>query len=194
MQSTKKAPLRKEDGTLAAGDDAATIAQSAAGPNTTQPVRCTPSVCGGELVFIWISCLLLYLPWRCCSFLTIYCSLSSSHLFPLFPHTTPHTLLLFSSHLILKIWICPATSLLRTVTLNFACVAGLLKGRGRWGPSDKRGQQREQGKKKKVNSNWKRAAWEPGTCFHSAFFEKLFVVLFFVQLSYMTAMYLTPKM
>ena len=150
MQSTKKAPLRKEDGTLAAGDDAATIAQSAAGPNTTQPVRCTPSVCGGELVFIWISCLLLYLPWRCCSFLTIYCSLSSSHLFPLFPHTTPHTLLLFSSHLILKIWICPATSLLRTVTLNFACVAGLLKGRGRWGPSDKRGQQREQGKKKRL--------------------------------------------
>ncbi|KAM7386713.1 hypothetical protein PAMA_009368 [Pampus argenteus] len=34
MQSTKKAPIRKEDGT-AAGDDATTIAQSA-GPNTTQ--------------------------------------------------------------------------------------------------------------------------------------------------------------
>lgn len=38
MQSTKKAPLRKEDGTTAAGDDAATIAQPA-GPNVTQPVR-----------------------------------------------------------------------------------------------------------------------------------------------------------
>lgn len=37
MQSTKKAPLRKEDGTTAAGDDVATIAQSA-GPNTPQPV------------------------------------------------------------------------------------------------------------------------------------------------------------
>ena len=37
MQSTKKAPLRKEDGTTAAGDDVATIAQSA-GPNATQPV------------------------------------------------------------------------------------------------------------------------------------------------------------
>lgn len=38
MQSTKKAPLRKEDGTMAAADDVATIAQSA-GPNMTQPVR-----------------------------------------------------------------------------------------------------------------------------------------------------------
>lgn len=35
MQSTKKAPLRKEDGTTAAGDDATTIAQTAV-PNTTQ--------------------------------------------------------------------------------------------------------------------------------------------------------------
>lgn len=40
MQSTKKAPLRKEDGTTAAGDDAATITQTA-GPNATQPVRPT---------------------------------------------------------------------------------------------------------------------------------------------------------
>ncbi|XP_035470343.1 GTP-binding protein 1 isoform X2 [Scophthalmus maximus] len=38
MQSTKKAPLRKEDGTAAAGEDAATIAQSAV-PNTTQPPK-----------------------------------------------------------------------------------------------------------------------------------------------------------
>ncbi|KAE8283223.1 GTP-binding protein 1 [Larimichthys crocea] len=38
MQSTKKAPLRKEDGTTAAGDDAATIAQPA-GPNVTQPPK-----------------------------------------------------------------------------------------------------------------------------------------------------------
>ena len=39
MQSTKKAPLRKEDGTTAASDDVATIAQSANIPNVTQPVR-----------------------------------------------------------------------------------------------------------------------------------------------------------
>lgn len=37
MQSTKKAPLRKEDGTTAAADDVATIAQSG-GSSTTQPV------------------------------------------------------------------------------------------------------------------------------------------------------------
>ncbi|KAF1379371.1 hypothetical protein PFLUV_G00175370 [Perca fluviatilis] len=37
MQSTKKAPLRKEDGTTAASDDVATIAQSANIPNVTQP-------------------------------------------------------------------------------------------------------------------------------------------------------------
>ncbi|XP_074552296.1 GTP-binding protein 1 isoform X1 [Halichoeres trimaculatus] len=37
MQSTKKAPLRKEDGTAAAGDDAATIAPSAGPTMATQP-------------------------------------------------------------------------------------------------------------------------------------------------------------
>ncbi|KAA8584991.1 hypothetical protein FQN60_003685 [Etheostoma spectabile] len=37
MQSTKKAPLRKEDGTTATSDDVATIAQSANIPNVTQP-------------------------------------------------------------------------------------------------------------------------------------------------------------
>lgn len=37
MQSTKKAPLRKEEGTTAAGEDVATIAQTT-GPNAAQQV------------------------------------------------------------------------------------------------------------------------------------------------------------
>lgn len=58
MQSTKKAPLRKEDGTTAAGEDVATIAQTA-GPNTTQPVNtvlykyCVRSFYCGILVFLF---------------------------------------------------------------------------------------------------------------------------------------------
>lgn len=56
MQSTKKAPLRKEDGTVVAGDDVGAAAQPAAS-NSTQPVShkslkvlklyavCTDSVC-----------------------------------------------------------------------------------------------------------------------------------------------------
>lgn len=169
MQSTKKAPLRKEDGTVAAGDDAATIAQSAAGPNTTQPVRYTPSVCGSELVFfldflsltVPAPTLLLFSNYLLLSVLLPFVSFVPSH------HPTYTAFIL--SHLILKMWICPTTSLLRTVSLNFACVAGLLKGRGRWGPSDKRGQQREQGKKRFIQTE--KAVWEPGTYFHSAFWE-----------------------
>lgn len=38
MQSTKKAPFRKEEGTMVAGDDGASIAQPG-GLTTTQPVR-----------------------------------------------------------------------------------------------------------------------------------------------------------
>ncbi|KAM6905038.1 GTP-binding protein 1 isoform 2-T2 [Xenentodon cancila] len=38
MQSTKKTPLRKEDGTVVTGDDGATIAQPP-GPNTSQPPK-----------------------------------------------------------------------------------------------------------------------------------------------------------
>lgn len=93
MQSTKKAPLRKEDGTATAGDDAATIAQSAAGPNTTQLVRYTVTQTSVFFLDFLSYCVLALTLLLFSNLSTALCP--PAICFPLFCRTTPHILLLF---------------------------------------------------------------------------------------------------
>lgn len=135
MQSTKKAPLRKEDGTMAATDDGATIAQSA-GPNMTQVVRSTlwrDIYCGSHRrvpLSTWP--LSLYMP------LTFLCFSNSTLGFPLFllcllpPNTSHCDLILFHPN-----FNCQITA---SQTLLLLCVHGWLpKGEGDEDPQIKEG-------------------------------------------------------
>lgn len=147
MQSTKKAPQRKEDGAAVAGDDGATIAPPA-GVNMTQLVRHlyvndkVQRICSCPVVLFSNSLL---------------CSALSSPVFsiPSFPSTfnTPGANSSFSPPRLFvhpEFFQSPAPNTAcnthtRALRLCFAWLT--LSGGGRGRPSGERGQQREQGKK-----------------------------------------------
>lgn len=148
MQSTKKAPQRKEDGAVVAADDGATIAPPA-GVNTTQLVR-QPVHSLGLMIERSDYALLTF---ECSFFFSLLTPMlfSNSLLCPVLcfsfppPFNTLHVhSAFFRSH--------PEFSHLprqtaRNLRLCFAWLAFSGGGRGR--PSGERGQQREQGKRKK---------------------------------------------